>query len=629
MARHSAALLLAWATAAVFPAPAAAKMPKIPKGMKIDPRAAQKGPPWRKALDTIFNEACNNNKGAPSAFCFPDKDALMKAMQVEQYGIDMTGEMYLSDVYSVMSQLMDWPPAWSTVLDVLDAGHVWTLPFCEKIIGGAPWWQPVPLARKSFMTPQHTMAQLEKDMRPVAESMQRWFEDLRLGGNSQTQQLLKSFKASDVSDTKNRTVHARPFMELMMQVHSRVLKHVFSTCKGSTAAMDKLLGPDSNGLTVLHHVASIGNAAGAKAILKALSKEKRAKFAAVRDKSGYTAKDWALLGDFKELKEVLDTLGGTLSRKKAEKAENAEDANDGAEKLEQSRKFPEAESGLEAQCRWQGSGGEASGCTAGTVDSGGWRPPATGAGAVPAEWLPQADRPCFAESIDVAQFDSQKFLEHFLLHPRPLLIRGGAGLSEEGAKKNYTREGLLEVAGDVEMEAFKFPSAKEYDGTTPMKKTLRDYVQFLDERAANEEDVRRKLQYAVYPLREEEKVLNFSNALPPILADTVEHLGSAFFIGGALMGVPLRHKAPSVTSLAYGRKLSFVLPPGREVVVHEAMYDFLKRTDGLPGAQRCMQEAGDAFYVPRGWSHGAICLGDCVGAFHEFSHSQWDLRDVR
>merc|ERR1719277_2685126 len=93
----------------------------------------QGGPPWRKAIENVFTEACQMNKNAPSVFCFPDKKALLEALEVEQYGLDMTGEMFLMDVYVVIKQLLDWPSAWSMVADVLDPIKPWTVPFCDKI----------------------------------------------------------------------------------------------------------------------------------------------------------------------------------------------------------------------------------------------------------------------------------------------------------------------------------------------------------------------------------------------------------------------------------------------------------------------------------------------------------------
>merc|ERR1712204_142876 len=99
------------------------------------------------------------------------------------------------------------------------------------------------------------------------------------------------------------------------------------------------------------------------------------------------------------------------------------------------------------------------------------------------------------------------------------------------------------------------------------------------------------------------------------------------FLGGVLMGTPPRHELPTAQSLVFGRQLWFLEPPGREVIAKEEVYKYLQRTGGAPEASRCIQEAGDVLFVPRGWSGGAICLGDCVGTAHYISHKTFDLRD--
>merc|ERR1711920_587367 len=128
-------------------------------------------------------------------------------------------------------------------------------------------------------------------------------------------------------------------------------------------------------------------------------------------------------------------------------------------------------------------------------------------------------------------------------------------------------------------------------------------------------------------LGQEELTLNFSASLPGVLAGKVEHTGTSFYVGGLFMGTqPLFH-GPAANSLVYGKRLWFFDPPGREFVMYEAMYDYLVRTGGAPGSLRCLQEAGDLLYVPRSWTYGGICLGDCVGVSHDFSHQEFDLRD--
>mmetsp|Transcript_77933 Transcript_77933/g.252756 ORF Transcript_77933/g.252756 Transcript_77933/m.252756 type:complete len:623 (+) Transcript_77933:62-1930(+) len=618
--RSTVAALLAAALAARI-LPAAGRKPKpgdMPKGMGMPPGLAG-GPPWRQAIDKVFTEACSMNRGAPSVFCFPEKKALLNALQVEQFGIDMTGETYLMDVYVVVNQLLMWPPGWSLLIDVLDPKEPWTRPFCDKIIGG-PWWQFVPVVRKSFITPRTTLVQLEKDAPHVAAGMTRWLEDIRKSGNAHTQKLIKEFKDNDAEDAKSQRCTARPMMRMMQQVHAKAVQHILGTaCKGSKPAMAKFMQNDMNGLTVLHHVASLGDAAGAKAILKGLPKASRAEFIGRRDKAGYTAEDWARLGDFND---TVEAIGSFL--KKGETEGDTEGApTPEAEPTaapEPATHFPAA--GADDEAATCGSDSASAACSSSLLGHGGWRAP-TNAG-VPSAWLPPSEQPCALDAIEVSQFDIDVFLAHYMLHPRPLLVRGGAGLPAELAR-NFTKPRLLELAADRKAELHRFPTEREFDGSKPQVKTLEEYVESLEQRA--EGAASKKLHFMYSRLLPEESYLNFSAKLPPILDGKVDHIGSAFFLGGTLMGVPPHHKAPTASSLAFGRKLWFLEPPGREVVMHETAYQHLVRTGGAPSARRCLQEAGDLMFVPRGWTQSWICLGDCIGATHEFSHTNWDLRD--
>lgn len=63
--------------------------------------------------------------------------------------------------------------------------------------------------------------------------------------------------------------------------------------------------------------------------------------------------------------------------------------------------------------------------------------------AAPAGWMPPADKSCFADVVDAAQFEFEVFMHHYVLHPRPLLVRGGAQFHAAIAG-NFTRAGLLE-----------------------------------------------------------------------------------------------------------------------------------------------------------------------------------------
>jgi len=574
------------------------------------------GPPWRKAIDKVFTDACAMNKGRPSVFCFPDKKELIEALQVEKYGLELDSENFLMDLHVVVQQLFQWPPAWMDVIDIMSTSRPWTKAFCDKIIGSG-WWNPVPLVRKSFISPRQTLVQLERDMPVVVNSMNRWFELLRQSSDGQAKKLLKDFKESDKADAKNKSVHARPMMRLMQHVHAKVVRHLLGkACKGSSAAWEVFERGDANNLTLLHHAASLGDVAGVKAIVHATPKKKRGAFAAKRDLWGYTAQDWAKLSGFDDVSAALEGVAAPAESGAADAPGGVAPPTDPVALFGVAKQTtPQCEPGSETCAA---SGGDASSAPR---SEGGWPPPTPEA--APAEWMPPTDKSCSADVVDVAQFEFEVFMHHYVLHPRPLLVRGGAQLATAG---NFTRAGLLEAAGDQKVETHRFPGAKEYDGSKPVVRPLHEYVDALDERSSAQQATK-KLHFFHKRLSKDEVVLNFSATLPELLDGKVIHTGTMFYVGGLFMGTPPHHGLPAADSLMHGMKTWFLQPPGHEALVNEAMYDHLVRTGGAPGSQRCLQQAGDLLFVPRAWTSGDLCLGHCVGVTHEFTHEKWDLRE--
>jgi len=545
---------------------------------------------------------------APSVFCFPNKKAMREALQVEQYGLDLTGENFLVDLHVVLEQLMQWPPAWSLVVDLLDTKEAWSKPYCDKIVS-SPWWKALPLLRKSFIVPRLTLRQLEKDAPHVAAGMTKWLDMLRLSGNAKTQQLLQEFKDNDDADVKAKRCTARPLMRLMQYAHSRAVQQLLGVaCKGSEPALAKFKEPQMHGLSILHHVVSLGDAPAAKAILKALPKQQRSQFAMRRDNFGYTAMDWAKLADFPDVVEVLEPYMDKGETSKAEweaVVQNPVSA------------FPAAIAEEEDQCSADGSD-----CISGDRGSGGWHEPNNGL--VPQSWLPAAGSGCDFDSVEAKRFDIDVFYKHYLLHPRPLLIKNGLQLSR-AALSNFSKASLLAEAGDRKVMPLRYATEKDFDGGKPQVKPLAEYIEGLEQRRPGAPP--KKLQIVNERLNPEEQYLNFSAALPKLFDGQVDHTGTDFFLGGALTGSAPNHRAPNLLSVAYGRLLWQLQPPGNEVVVHEPLYDILAASDGLSGSKRCLQEAGDVLFVPRSWTQSWLCLGDCVGMLHDISHNMWDLRD--
>jgi len=248
---------------------------------------------------------------------------------------------------------------------------------------------------------------------------------------------------------------------------------------------------------------------------------------------------------------------------------------------------------------------------------------------VPSAWLPDAaNGNCFADSVDVDDFDWIRFLRDYVIHPRPLLIRRGAKMRRMAAIA-YTKVGLLKVAGDTELVAQEFPYAGHQISTPPWTTTVRNYVSYLDRRKT-EKRLKKDLLYVFMNLEQRDRKqrnISFAHFLPSIFEDKIRPFNTQFYIGGDLMGAPLHfHDAHALNSLVHGRKLWLLRPPSEAIWSNEAMYKYMHRTRGGAGSLRCLQESGDLLYVPRRWTHGVLCLSDCIGAAHEFDIS--DIADL-
>merc|ERR1711998_439049 len=103
---------------------------------------------------------------------------------------------------------------------------------------------------------------------------------------------------------------------------------------------------------------------------------------------------------------------------------------------------------------------------------------------------------------------------------------------------------------------------------------------------------------------------------------TLSDFQTQFYVGGPLMGSPYHFHSTALNSLVHGRKLWLIYPNEQQVWSNEVIYRSLKRTNGpLGNPIKCVQEAGDLLFVPSSWTHGVICLNNCIGVAHEFGSS--------
>lgn len=534
-----------------------------------------------------FDRACGDNPAFPAVgLCFPDATVVTTALS--NLTVDYWSDDFLATFHEVFLVFFSWPSAWPGIPQLLDPGQPWTQAYCERVIGSGSWspfaffsinLEPIdPLLRS-------TLGELQEDFPEAFIVLSRWFDALRLSRDPETRRLLQAFEAQDARNTREKVLRFEPLEKLLQHLLAQVINHLLTeACAHSEKAISVLEKKDKYGLTVLHLAALQGNTAMAEVILRAMPAAKRASYASAHDRDGYSAADQARLNGFLDTAARIEALGGDAGGQ----------APRDAIKLFQT---PSQLRGFET-----GAG----------HDLGGWS--ISDAGLVPASWLPM-DALSEVDSIDVSQFDWEIFEGHYVRQGRPLLVRGGAQY-DDGIRRCYTREGLLDVAGQRLIHAFNLPYADDLCNHRPTVKTIREYVTFLDTRLRSAPE--KNLSYVFIELPEGEQRLDFASTLPEAFHGRVRQLSTQFTLGGVLMGSPMHHHIHAVNSLMHGRKLWFFKPPAQQEFRKTVIYEDLVNSRGAPGVARCIQEAGDLLFVPSGWVHGAICLCDCIGVAHEF-----------
>ena len=97
-----------------------------------------------------------------------------------------------------------------------------------------------------------------------------------------------------------------------------------------------------------------------------------------------------------------------------------------------------------------------------------------------------------------------------------------------------------------------------------------------------------------------------------------------FYLGPAGSGAPLHWHVDAVNLLAHGRKRWFLAPPAAaafSTAPAGAWFDNLVNSppaDASAAPFECVQEAGDALYVPTNWGHATLNVEESIGIAHEF-----------
>eukprot|EP00928_Gymnodinium_smaydae_P061265 TRINITY_DN45396_c0_g1_i1.p1 TRINITY_DN45396_c0_g1~~TRINITY_DN45396_c0_g1_i1.p1 ORF type:complete len:588 (-),score=63.60 TRINITY_DN45396_c0_g1_i1:245-1822(-) len=497
-------------------------------------------------------------------------------------------------VIQLVDKYWQWPATWKSMFyELLDPGMEWTASYCRNVLGNKTW-SP---SNASFVSPFLSLypPRYLKTQQELVDRYKEWLRDLRSSDDANLKSLL-----ADVDKSSGSVVMNGPFERLADYQQAKMLDHLYSVaCKDTPKAALSLDRTDHDGRTALHLAARNGKTEVAKALLRAKPSSDRAAYASIQDNFGYTAEDLARLSYHEGAADEIMLLSGAVGKSSAAESLRNLFSNDdaGASKVQSCQKDGIAS---DASCVWPSSGG--------------WNVTAR-TDLIPREWLPAADQPCFADTIDASEFDWELFNNHYVRNRRPLLIRGVL----PGEPESYTRDGLVEKAGNFKIEMSEVP----YSGNIVSKISLASYVSQLRNRSKPS----KSLGYFFMHLANDKKSkLDFAKRLPELLPKSPWNGSSdiitQFFVGGVLMGSQMHYHFSALNVLAFGSKLWLMRPPRDPMWGHEAAYKYFKRTGGGSDSLRCIQEANDMLYVPTSWTHATICLSDCIGSAYEFDEER-------
>jgi hypothetical protein len=228
--------------------------------------------------------------------------------------------------------------------------------------------------------------------------------------------------------------------------------------------------------------------------------------------------------------------------------------------------------------------------------------------------------PCPFEVINThSSITSEIFISEFVSIQRPVIIRGLG--HQAAASSMWTKDAFAQRWGDHNVTVSAVPHAQSY-GQASAIMPIRMFLEL-------HMNTSRPTGAYVFDSRLLESVSDLRGDCPPpsLLQDTRIVL-SQFFVGSAATGSFPHFHGHALNILVHGKKLWYIFPPNEAHFnvkniskwVSEDWPTIAGRTLDAQraGVAQCMQEAGDAVFVPQSWGHAVFNTAPSVGVAYEF-----------
>lgn len=231
---------------------------------------------------------------------------------------------------------------------------------------------------------------------------------------------------------------------------------------------------------------------------------------------------------------------------------------------------------------------------------------------------------CDIERVDASTLTPRGFTRIYR-GQKPLLLTGPI-LSQWAAMHRWTRQSILERFGNRTIKAgIGSDIVNSGGGQGLATMTVAEFLSVLNSSSPDLFTFDVDFSTAMPELKEDFRTPDHFLSFNGELSRRQKQSWHMLSVGGSRMGLPFHVHGETWLGLVYGRKKWFLYPPGKGLttmaqVGHHpllSVWHWFKRVlPELKGEEKplqCAQRAGEAMYLPPGWKHLTLNIGETVG----------------
>jgi hypothetical protein len=238
--------------------------------------------------------------------------------------------------------------------------------------------------------------------------------------------------------------------------------------------------------------------------------------------------------------------------------------------------------------------------------------------------LERQKRHCSIPRIDVSSLSESSFREKFYRR-KPVLLTGVTKTWQ--AMKRWQKADLLRHYGDSRIEVGEASEIIAFDGAGSMYSSLRDVVSNF---GTNHPTMKDPFVFDSSEVLEFQPQMQRDFDVPSQFQSIMDNVGGVnswqmLSIGDDDKGLHFHSHGDSWLGLVFGAKRWLMYPPGRApqsvfeslTPITPTMHDWtdvtLPQLDVDDHPIDCVQRSGEAMYVPAGWLHATVNMGETIG----------------